>query len=101
LHPEKDATPPDATSGFDVQLSIAPDPGCELMARPTEAVEFTVLPPLSSTVTTGWVPQVAPFAPPLGVVITSWLAPPTVMLKELLGADAVLRPSVASVAVRV
>jgi hypothetical protein len=83
LQPANVATPPDAARGFDVQLSTAPEPGWELMARVTDAVELTVLPPLSSMLTTGWVLQVAPFAPPLGVVMASWLADPAVMLKVL------------------
>ena len=40
----------------------------------------TVLPPASSTVTTGWVAQACPSTPPPGwVVKASWVAAPMVM----------------------
>ena len=46
---------------------------------------LTTLPPLSSTLTAGWVPQVAPLAPPPGWVLkASCAAAPTVRLNELL-----------------
>ena len=49
----------------------------------------TTLPPTSSTVTAGWVVQVAPLAPPPGwVVKTSWVAPPMVMVNGVLVAVA-------------
>ena len=66
-----------------VQASVAPVPGWVLMERVTDAVEVvTVLPPLSSTVTTGWVVQATPLLPPPGwVVKTSWVAGPTVMVR--------------------
>ena len=81
-----------------VQVRDAPLPGCEAMAKVTEAPELvTVLPPLSSTVTTGWVVQAAPLAPPPGEVVkTSWVAAPTPMLNELL----VAVPSPVAVALR-
>ena len=45
----------------------------------------TTLPDWSSTLTAGWVVQVAPLAPPPGwVVKTSWVAVPTVMVNALL-----------------
>jgi hypothetical protein len=70
LHPAKFATPAVATNGLVVQLR-APLP--EAMAKVIDALEFvpevTVLPPLSCTVTTGWVPHTAPLAPPPGEVV--------------------------------
>ena len=61
-----------------VQVREAPLPGCEAMAKVTEAPELvTVLPLASSTVTTGWVVQAAPLAPPPGEVVkTSLVAVP-------------------------
>ena len=57
----------------------------------------TTLPPLSSTLTAGWVVQVAPLAPPLGWALkASCAAAPTVMLNDVL---VVLNP--APVALRV
>ena len=65
---------------------MAPLPGWVAMARVIELVAVvTVLPPTSSTLTEGWVPQAVPSAPPPGwLVKASWEAPPTVMVKELL-----------------
>ena len=52
----------------------------------------TTLPPASSTLTVGWVPQVAPLAPPPGwVAKASWVAAPMVMVKLALVAP--LRPA--------
>ena len=52
-----------------------------------------MLPPASSTVTTGWLVQATPLAPPLGwVVTTRWVAAPTVTVK-LVGELAELVPS--------
>ena len=49
---------------------VAPAPGWVVMARVMElAAVGTVLPPTSWTVTTGWVVQVAPLAPPPGSVV--------------------------------
>ena len=58
-----------------------PLPGWLLIAKVTEAVELvTVLPELSSTVTTGWVPQAVPLLlPPGWVVNTSFEAAPETM----------------------
>jgi hypothetical protein len=96
LHPAKDATPLDAVTGFLVQLSVAPLPGWELMAKVTALVfPVTTLPPESSTETLGWVAKVAPLvAPPGWVVKASCAAGPTVSEKVLLVADVRL-PSVA------
>src|SRR5450755_2160263 len=84
-HPAKEATPEIAASGLVVHDNVAPAPGWVAMARVIGALELvTVLPPLSSTVTTGWVVQATPLAPPLGWVVTaSWVAAPTVMVKAL------------------
>ena len=44
-----------------------------------------VLPPLSSMVTAGWVPQMAPLAPPPGwAVKASWVAAPAVRVNGVL-----------------
>ena len=68
-------------------------------ARVMELVAVvTTLPPTSSTVTAGWVPQAAPLAPPPGwPVKTSWEAPPMVMEKALL--VMVVNPVAAAVSV--
>ena len=69
-----------------VHTRVAPVPGWVAMASVTALVApVTVLPPTSSTVTLGWVPQVAPSTPPPGwVVKASWVAPAMVMEKALL-----------------
>ena len=74
LQPAKVATPLLGVSGLVVQASVPP--GLVPMARVIDAAELvTVLPEASSTVTTGWVVQAAPLAPPPGwVVKTSWVA---------------------------
>ena len=81
LQPAKVATPALAASGLVVQARVPP--GLVPMARVIELVALvTVLPPASSTVTAGWVPQAAPLAPPPGwVVKTSWVAAPKVMVR--------------------
>src|SRR5580692_1368614 len=103
LQPAKVATPLVAASGLVVHDKVAPLPGWVLMAKVIEAFELvpevTVLPPESSTVTTGWVPKTAPLAESDGLVVTTILvAGPTVMLKVAL---VLVRVSVASVAVSV
>ena len=69
------------------------------MARVMELVAVvTVLPPTSSTVTAGWVPQAVPSTPPPGWVLkASWEAPPIVMEKALL--VMVVNPVAAAVSV--
>ena len=69
-----------ALSGLVVQASVPP--GLVPMARVIELVAVvTTLPDWSSTLTAGWVVQVAPSAPPPGwVVKTSWVAGPEVMV---------------------
>src|SRR5580692_4109162 len=88
LQPAKVATPLVAASGLVVHDKVAPLPGWVLMAKAFELVpEVTVLPPESSTVTTGWVPKTAPLAESDGLVVTTILvAGPTVMLKVALRA---------------
>src|SRR5581483_94103 len=86
-------------TGLVVQLSV---PLPAVTARFT-GLEVTRLPPASFTVTWGWM---AKALPPVAVVLgwvlkVSEAAGPTVMLNVELGAEAVLRLSVASVAVRV
>ena len=78
---------------------MAPLPGWVAMARVIEAAEVvTMLPPTSSTVTTGWVVQAAPLAPPPGWALkTSWVAAPMVMVKALLVAP--VRPVAVAVSV--
>ena len=73
-----------AVRGLAVQAKVPP--GLVPMARVIElAAVVTVLPPTSSTVTTGWFVQTAPLAPPPGWALkTSWEAAPIVMLKALL-----------------
>ena len=95
LQPEKVAMPPTAlTAG---QVLRVPVP--VLMATVTvEVLVVTVLPPASSTVTTGWVANtVAVVAAPGDVVKASWVAGPTETVMAVLAADA----RVPSVAVRV
>ena len=77
---------------------MAPLPGWLAMPRVTGLVAVvTTLPPLSWTLTAGWVAQVAPLAPPPGWVLkASCAAAPTVMLNGVL---VVLNP--APVALRV
>jgi hypothetical protein len=89
LHPAKDATPCDAVTGFAVQLSTAPLPGWEVMARVTALVfPVATFPLASSTETAGWADQAVPLAPPPGwVVKTSFVAAPAVMLNVLLVAE--------------
>jgi hypothetical protein len=96
LQPAKDATPFDGVTGLAVQLSVAPLPGWDAMARVTALVfPVTTLPLASSTETAGWADQAVPLAPPPGCVVTaSCVAEPAVMLKALLVADVRL-PSVA------
>ena len=74
-------------------------PGWVAMARVMELFAVvTVLPPASSTVTLGWVPQAVPSTPPPGwVVKTSWEAPPMVMGTLLL--VTVVKPVAAAVRV--
>ena len=66
-----------------VQDRTAPDPGWVVMASVVEADDVvTVLPPTSSTVTTGWVPNVLPMVAEAGeVVTTSFDAAPIPRLK--------------------
>ena len=93
LHPAKVATPAAAVFGLVVQAKAPPPAGWVAMAKVTLAVLLVLitLPPLSSTLTAGWVVQVAPLAPPLGWVLkASWVAGPTVRLNELV--VAVLSP---------
>jgi hypothetical protein len=88
LTPLKVATPFEAVSGFLVTDSVPPD-GLVPIARVIEALEVvTVLPPASSTVTTGCVVKALDCLPPEGCVVkTSLAAGPTVILKELLVAE--------------
>ena len=97
LQPAKEATPPVAPSGLVVQASVPP--GLVPMARVMELVaEVTTLPDWSSTLTPGWVVQVAPSAPPPGwVVKASWVAAPGVMVKAELVAP--VSPVAAAVSV--
>ena len=97
LQPAKLAVPVLALSGFVVQARVPP--GLVPMASVIELVAVvTVLPPASSTVTLGWVPQTAPLAPPPGwVVKTSWEAAPMVMGTLLL--VMVVKPVAAAVSV--
>ncbi len=68
LHPAKATLPLVVDLGLAVQDSVAPLPGWVLMDRVTEALEVvTVLPPLSSMATTGWVPQVRAGGPAAGL----------------------------------
>ena len=69
------------------------------MASVIELVALvTTLPPASSTLTAGWVPQTAPLAPPPGwVVKTNWDAVPAVTLKVPL--VTVVKPAAAAVSV--
>ena len=96
--PAKVATPPAGVWGLALQVRVAPLPGWLAMPKVTGLVAVvTTLPPLSSTLTAGWVVQVAPLAPPLGWVLkASCAAAPTVMLNDVL---VVLNP--APVALRV
>ena len=102
--PAKMATPElFVLTGLVVQVNAAPlVPVPEVMVSVTGLV-VTGLPPASRTVTCGWeVKAVPPVALVLGWVLKlSEAGAPTVMLKGLLGADAVLRLSEASVAVSV
>ena len=87
-----------AASGLVVQARVPaglPAP----TARVIELAELvTVLPDWSSTVTAGWLVQVAPLAPPPGwAVKTSWVAVPKVMVKALL--VAAVSPVAAAVSV--
>ncbi len=84
LQPANDAVPPVAASGLVVQAKVPP--GSVPRARVIEFVApVTVLPPASSTVTTGCVLQVAALVPPPGWVLkASWVAGPAVMEKVLL-----------------
>src|SRR4029077_2411472 len=87
LQPAKVATPLEAATGLVVQVSVAPLPGCVAIASATDADDVvTVLPPLSSTVTTGCCVQVAALAlEPLGCVVnTSCVAAPTLIEKVVL-----------------
>src|ERR1700733_6640683 len=94
--PAKGGTPPAAVWGLALQARVAPLPGWLAMAKVTGLVaEVTTLPPLSSTLTAGWVPQVAPLAPPPGWELkANCAAAPTVMLNGVL-VVAVSVPSVA------
>ena len=85
-HPAKVATPPAGVCGLALQARVAPLPGWLAMPRVTGLVAVvTTLPPLSWTLTVGWVPQVAPLAPPPGwVPKASCAAAPTVMLNGVL-----------------
>ena len=58
-------------------------PAPEIVALAVPEFTETTLPPESSTLTTGWVPRAAPeFAVLEGsVVMTSWVADPTLMVK--------------------
>ena len=97
LQPAKEAVPPLAASGLVVQASVPP--GLVPRARVMELVAVgTMLPPASSTLTAGWVPQAAPLAPPPGWALkTSWVAVPMVMVKVLL--VTVVKPVAAAVSV--
>ena len=59
LHPAKVATPAAAVLGLAVQARVPPPAGWVAVAKVTLAVllVLTTLPPLSSTLTAGWVPQ--------------------------------------------
>ena len=52
LHPAKDATPIDAVTGLAVQLSAAPLPGWDAMARVTALVLAVTTFPLASSTET-------------------------------------------------
>jgi hypothetical protein len=80
------ATPDTAVLGFAVQVRVAP--AGVVMLRTTEAVLLvTVLPPVSSTATTGCVASGVPPVEPDGLVVNaSFLAAPTVMVKLVLTA---------------
>ena len=85
-----------AASGLVAQASVPP--GLVPIARVREAVEATVLPPTSWTVTAGCVVHVAVLAPPPGWVVKARLAAgPIVIVNVLLVAEV----SPAAVAVRV
>ena len=86
-----------AASGFVVQASVPP--GLVPRARVIWLVALvTTLPEASSTLTAGWVPQVAPLAPPPGWALkASWVAVPKVMVKVLLVEPA--KPAAAAVSV--
>ena len=64
LQPAKVATPLAAVLGLALQKRVPPPAGWVAVARVMLAVllVLTTLPPLSSTLTAGWVPQVAPLA---------------------------------------
>jgi hypothetical protein len=76
--PAKVATPELAASGLVVQPSVPDDEVSVIGAD--ELV--TTLPPESSTLTTGWVENAAPFVADDGEAVkTSWVAAPTPKLK--------------------
>src|SRR5580704_8725893 len=87
--PEKLATPLTGVRGLVVQPKVAPLPGWLAMARLIDAFELvTTLPKASSTLTDGWLVQTAPSAPPPGGLLkTSFVAVPKVMLKFELVAE--------------
>ena len=78
------ATPALAATALLAHVKAAPVAGWVLMPKVTVAFDVvTVLPLVSSMVTTGWVPKAAPSAPPPGwVVKTSLAGVPPVMLNE-------------------
>lgn len=70
LQPAKVATPAVAFTGFDVHASPV-EPGPALIANVTAVAEFTVLPNVSLTVTTGGCAHTEPDAPPPGSVVNT------------------------------
>ena len=97
LHDEYVATPSSASTGLVVHVSVAP-PGV-VSASVTELVSVvTVLPPASSTATTGWVSNAEPPDAPAGcVVYASFDAGPTLIVNALLTAE--VRPGAVAVTV--
>ena len=97
LQPAKLAMPVLAVSGLVVQASVPP--GLVPTASVIELVALvTTLPPASSTLTAGWVPQAAPLAPPPGwPVKTNWEALPKVIVNVPL--ETVVKPFAAAVRV--
>ena len=86
LQPAKVATPALAVTVLLVHVSAAPMAGWELMPNVICAFEVvTVLPPMSSIVTTGWLARVTPLAPLAGCAVkTSWAGAPKVMANGVL-----------------